>query len=107
MFCGKDMGLTYYIHPSDVTPLLPKETVSLTLEQRQVLYVHSALKSFARKDELQRNEAFGMKRYGPFDTANYERVKAELVALGMLQANGAVTIKGKNARGNSFNYPKE
>ncbi len=24
IFCGKDTGLTFYIHPSDATPLLPE-----------------------------------------------------------------------------------
>jgi len=98
MFQGKDLGLTFYVLPADIAPMLPKETEELTLEERQVLYCHGALISSARKPELQSNR---------FNMANYETVKASLIAKGMLDKRGAITVKGKNARGNGFNYPKE
>lgn len=95
MFCGKDTGLTFYIHPDNVTAMLPKP-IELNLEERQVLYVHACLQSFARKDEL---------RYAKFDMGKYDSVRAGLVTKGLLKANGAITIAGKNA--SARHMPKE
>ena len=87
MFQGKDMGLTFYIHPDNIAPMLPKP-VELTTEEKQVLYVHRALIARARKEELQRNR---------FDMSKYDSTLASLQAKGLIAANKAITIAGRNA----------
>lgn len=93
MYCGKDMGLTFYIHPDNITAMLPKP-VELTTEEKQVLYVTRSLISRARKEELERNR---------FPMAQYDSVIASLIAKGLLAPNKAITTKGRNAA-ESLNY---
>lgn len=93
IFCGKDMGITLYVHPDNLTALLPKP-VELSREQRIVLKYTAMLKPSYN----------GISNYR-FHTANrdtgialeqWESAKAECVAKGLLNKAGAITGNGRN-----------
>lgn len=93
-FCGKDMGITFIVRPDEAdTGLIPEKT-DLTAPERTVLTVHASLKSFARKEQIE--------RYGLAD--RYEDLKVSLIKKGMLMKNGAVTPEGRNNRYNNLPY---
>jgi len=89
-FCGKDMGLKYFVHPDDIAKFVPHDNnPALCDVESRVLYIISAYKSFARPDEyiranIELNEA--------------DAIKARLISLGYLNKAGAITVKGRNAR---------
>jgi hypothetical protein len=88
-FCGKYMDPTVYVHPDNAAPLLPAPGPTLSADELQVLDVTCGLKSFARADELRRRG---------ISTERFALAKRSLIALGYLNAQGAITTKGKNAR---------
>ena len=88
IFCGRDMGLRIYASPARLTPLLPA-SADLSADERVVLDVTCGLKSSYRLEEAQRR---GLTR------ARYDAAKATLIAGGYLNAAGAATNKGRNAR---------
>lgn len=50
-FCGKDMGLTYYVHPQDAAPMLPAPAAELTdLEKIVLAYTRARKSSYNGKD---------------------------------------------------------
>ena len=60
MFRGKDMGLTFYIHPESATKLLPNKTVELTETQKLVLNATGSLKaSYNGKDRYENSKPYG------------------------------------------------
>lgn len=89
IFCGKDLGLTIYLHPSRVAKLLP-ERPELTRDQEIVLAATCGLKSFARFYEANYHTGITQERY--------DAAKSELIGLGYLSKRGAATTAGRNAR---------
>lgn len=100
---GKDLGLTFYIHPDNASKLLPAPAAEMPAIQRLVLVATASLKSsYAGKDRYQmamgeyhckqalRGEAFPTRD-------QWECAKAELIAGGYLNKAGAITTKGRNA----------
>lgn len=89
MFCGKDMGLVFYVHPSDVAALIPNHGQDdLSETDKLVLAIIRSRKSAYRDDEYRRK---GLK------LSDVEAIKARLFEGGYLLKNGAITVKGKNA----------
>jgi hypothetical protein len=78
-FCGKDSGLHFHVHPLDAAPMLPAPAPELTDAQYDVLHQAQSLKAFARAR-------------GP----RVDAIKAELLALGLMDKRGAITVKGSN-----------
>jgi len=93
MFCGKDMGLTFYIRAENASKLLPASNDSLSADQKIVLAATCGLKSFARFDEAQAETGIDRERY---DTAI-----VDLIAGGYLRKNKSITPKGRNAIGDT------
>ena len=90
IFCGKDMGLTLHVH-SDNYKVFELPIVSdLTQSEQVVLHVTKCLKSFARREEAKRYKV---------SVPMFEFAKNSLIAKGLLAANGAITVKGKNVEG--------
>jgi len=87
IFCGKDMGLRFYVHHADVVSFLPAP-VELSDNSRKVLGVISAYKSTYRGDEYRRMglspESVGL-------------AKEELFSKGLINTKGAITVAGRNA----------
>ncbi len=89
IFCGKDHGLEFTVHPSAVAALLPPpaDGGELSDAARVVLLVSSFLISKARRDEAARAGILG---------PAYDVGLGELKRLGFVTAGGALTIRGKN-----------
>jgi hypothetical protein len=89
IFCGKDLGIHFHVHPATLAPLLPDKP-DLSLEEQVVLNMTCALTSAGRKNERERQG---------FPDAAWERGKASLIEKGFLRKNGAVTNEGRTAAG--------
>ena len=79
---------TVYLHPSDLTPMLPPST-TLSPDEELVVVITASLKSFARLEEAYR---CGM------TSARWNAAKASCIAQGLLNKAGAITTEGRNAR---------
>lgn len=88
VFCGTDMGLTFYVHPSDAAALLP-ERVELTDLERKVLDIIGGIKSAYRNDEYRRHGINEAERGGAL---------LSLFNKGLIDRRTAITVKGRNAR---------
>lgn len=97
MFCGTDMGLTFYVHPANATALLPAPSAELTEYEKIVLNATRSYKSsYAGKDryDMARGDIDGT----DFPTRQeWQRCKDSLIAKGLLNKAGAITTAGKNA----------
>lgn len=97
IFRGKDMGITLYLRPENLTPLLPAPTTELTLFERIVLCATCRFKSQARYDEAARQT-------GIFKS-EYEAAKQSLITKGLLRPNGAATNDALNmAEDNMYKF---
>jgi hypothetical protein len=96
MFCGKDMGLTFYVHPVDIAQLLMCDDAEPLAEvEKTVLYIIKGTKSGYRADAYRRAN---------ISEGEAEAIKARLIKLELLNKSGAITIKGKNAVQGFRNY---
>ena len=99
IFCGKDMGLTFYLRSENAQKLLPARS-ELSAHQKIVLEATRSYKSsYNGQDRYQMASSYA---YGPardtFPTrSEWESAKAELIASGHLNKAGAITTKGRNA----------
>lgn len=94
IFCGQDSGLTMHIHADNAAPLLPAP-IDLTREQKIVLIATRAYKSsYAGISDYRFVEA---QRETGITRAQWDEAKASLIARGMLNKAGAITVDGKNA----------
>jgi len=101
IFCGKDMGLTFYIHPDNAAKLLPAPQAELSAHEKIVLNATCSFKSsYGGRDRYQM--AQDNYRYRPCEGGypsreQWETAKASLIAQGLLNKAGAVTPAGRNA----------
>lgn len=89
IFCGKDLGLTFYVNQTDLLPLPPAP--ELSQEETIVLAVTAGYKSSYRQDAY---------RQAKLTPKQVEAAKASLYAKGLLNKAGAITPNGRNAIGN-------
>jgi len=96
IFCGKDMGITIYANPAQLTPLLPpKQEVSEN--ERIVLYYTRSLKSsYAGIKNYRFHEAHREKGISQED---WDSAKQSLIGRKLLNKAGAITPAGRNALG--------
>lgn len=99
IFCGKDLGLTFFVHPDNAAQLLPEPSPELSDYARIVLNATARFKSsyngMDRYDMAQRDAD----KSKPFPTREqWNAAKADLIAGGFLTKAGAITPKGRNAR---------
>ena len=105
IFCGKDMGLTIYIHPINAAQLLPAPIELNQLERAVLKYTKEKKSSYMgqdRFDMLLSDLKYNFKReelnLDPIPTRNdWNLAKDSLINKGLLNARGAITTKGKNA----------
>ena len=97
MFQGKDLGLSFYVHPDNAAKLLPAPAAELSEYARIVLIATRTYKSsYGGRDrfEIARDDYRGK----PYPTRDeWNATKAELIAGGYLNKAGAITVKGRNA----------
>lgn len=102
IFCGKDMGLRFYVHPNDIAPMLPvpvklSENEEFVLKATQRLKASYAGKS-RRQNAIEHPDDVHWKFRGLIMTEDdWDAVKAILIIQKMLNKAGAITTKGKNA----------
>lgn len=99
-FCGKDLGLTFYVHPEAVTKLLPApvdegltEYEKIVIKGTRIFKSHYA--GMDRYEMTRRDCAYSGEHNFPSRKA-WDAAKAELIKKGYLNARGAITVKGKN-----------
>lgn len=94
IFCGKDAGLTLYVHPDNAVKMLPAKA-EMSWAEMVVLVATRSLKSSyggrTRFDEAKSDTGITL--------AEWDAAKASLIARGMLNKAGAITTEGKNAAG--------
>jgi hypothetical protein len=89
IFRGKDMGLVFHVHPDSIAPMLPAPSaLELSLAEQVVLSVSSGLIPKARREYAAR---------AGVDGNAYESALLSLQGKGLMSANKALTVKGKNA----------
>ena len=89
VFCGRNMGLTYYMRPDDFAKIVPSDSgVALCDVEKRVLRIIAGYKAFARNDEFRR---------AGIEAGESDAIKARLIKLGLLNKAGAITISGRNA----------
>jgi hypothetical protein len=103
IFSGKDMGLTFYVHPDNAAKLLPAPAAELSAHESIVLAATCQYKSsyngqdrydMARPRSWERPELLAA-----YPTREqWQTAKDSLIAKGLLNKAGAVTPKGRNAR---------
>lgn len=104
VFCGKDMGLTFFVHPDNAAKLLPAPSAELTDHEAIVLQATCSYKSsyngMTRYDMAKRDHEYSWKENkSPFATrGQWDAAKQSLIAKGLLNKAGAVTPAGRNAR---------
>jgi hypothetical protein len=113
-FCGKDMGLRFYLHPSNVDALKIEAAPDLDPVERIVLIATRSLKSsYNGKDRFQMavDDLSYKSRFAVAGSLNpktpvivptrddWNAAKARLIARKLLNKAGAITTAGKNAIG--------
>lgn len=88
LFCGKDLGLRIYVHPSMLPKFLPSGGLELTEEEKIVLRCIRSLIESARREYAARDGV---------SAAQYDRVVEALKVKGLCAKNGSLTLAGKNA----------
>jgi hypothetical protein len=95
---GRDVGLTIYVHPDDATKLLPAP-VDLTDHERIVLRATRSYKaSYGGADRYTMAWRDAQGKLFP-TKAGWAIAKESLIAKGLLDKRGALTVAGRNAIG--------
>jgi hypothetical protein len=103
MFQGRDLGLTFYIHPDNAAAMFPAPAVELTCDERLVLLATRMFKSsYGGQDRYQMAERdYACKALldgAAYPTrAAWDAAKASLIERKLLNKAGAITPAGRNA----------
>ena len=98
IFCGKDMGLTFYIHPDNATTFLPVQDGTLGDSRARQLIATAHLKnSYGGQTNIRFTAA---NRVWGIDTDRWRSDRDYLIGNGYLRKNGSITTKGRNAVAN-------
>ena len=95
-FCGQDMGLTFYVHPSTVEMTALAAGGDATRNERIVLAATGRKSSYGGIKDYRYYEAHhstGITR------AEYDAAKESCIQKGWLNRAGAITVEGRNVRG--------
>jgi hypothetical protein len=103
IFCGKDMGLTFYVHPESAAKLLPVPAADLSAYEKLVLIATRSLKSsYGGRDRYEMAQT----EYDCKQALNgtvfpsrtqWDETKQSLISKGLLNKAGAITTAGRNA----------
>jgi hypothetical protein len=99
MFCGKDMGLTFHLHPADVAKLLPAPVELDTVERKVLVATRRFKSSYMGRDRYQMaREHDGDRSEAAFPSRpEWDAAKSRLISRGLLNKAGAITTAGRNA----------
>ena len=94
-FCGKDHGLTFYVHPDNLAKYLPKSTAEITELEIAILKVTRSLKNtYAGQSEIRYNH---VREEFSITFQQYREVQNRLYSKGLLRKNFSITPDGRNA----------
>lgn len=93
-FCGKDMGLVFYIRSENAAKLLPEKIEGLTDCELCLLDATAGLKSSyaGRKPRIEMMHANG------FNDDQIHDARQSLIEKKLLRKNGSITVAGRNQR---------
>jgi hypothetical protein len=96
IFCGKDMGLTVYVSPSQLATsnLIPKPSEVSDDEGVVLKYTSHYKNTYGGQTNLRFKEAT---RSTDITVERWEAAKATLIERGLLRKNGSITPEGRNA----------
>lgn len=102
IFCGKDTGLTFYVHPENARKLLPAPVELSDLDKLVLVATRNLKASYAGRDRYQMAEGEHHCRKVLGNTLypsrpQWEATKQSLIGRGLLNKAGAITTAGKNA----------
>ena len=100
IFCGKDMGLTFYIHPDNAPLLLPKQDDDISRNEKIVLAYTRALKS--SYGGIKNYRFHSAKIQTSISLDDWEAAKTSLIEKKLLRKNGAITPNGRNIDTSEF-----
>ena len=100
--CGKDMGLTLYLHPENAAALLPAPVELTALERLVLKYTKERKSSYNGRNRYEMAaEDWRWSQRGaepwPYTADDWEDAKRALAARGLLNKAGAITPAGRNA----------
>lgn len=102
IFCGKDTGLTFYVHPENARKLLPAPVGEMSDHEKIVLNATRSYKSsYNGQDRYQmaRND-FSYSRIHAGESfpsrEQWDAAKQSLINKGLLDKRGAITVAGRN-----------
>lgn len=110
IFCGKDMGLTFYIHPNNAPRFLPEQNNNdLSIVDRLVLTYTATRKSSYNgqdrygmmKSDFKWHNANDWKLDNVPSREQWDAAKNKLIDLKYLNKRGAITISGRNFHNNN------
>ena len=95
IFCGKDMGLTFYVQAENITQYLPRSNNDLSKIEKAILIATSGLKNtYAGQTEIRYKEVI---KYFPLTFQEYRDLQNKLIQKGLLRSNYSITPEGRNA----------
>jgi hypothetical protein len=101
IFCGKDMGITFHVHPEDAPKLLP-DTGEATEDEQIVLAFTSSLKNtYGGRTNIRFTEA--ARRYGITQDC-WNAAQDSLRSRKLLNKAGSITPQGRNVPTGDFRY---
>jgi hypothetical protein len=99
IFCGKDTGLRFYVHPENAAALLPAPAAGLSEDEQFVLEATCKYKSsYNGRDRYTIATEYLPISARKLSRADWEAAKASLIEKKLLNKAGAVTTAGRNAR---------
>ena len=96
IFCGKDLGVTLYVHPDNIRAYMIEAPDTLSFDEKVVLVATRCYKpSYAGRSN---NRLYEAQSYIPgFTAEQWEAAKASCQAKRLLNKAGAITNEGRNA----------
>ena len=95
-FCGKDLGITIYVHPDNAPNLLPDTNTELTRDEKIVLvYTKTYKNTYGGRTDIRFQEA----REKGISLEEWNKAVSSLQDKKMLNKARAITNEGKNAVG--------
>ena len=96
IFQGKDMGLTFYVHPDVAAKMLPAPVELSEIDKLVLSATVNYKSSYAGRDRYQTAKHYAYGQLFPTREA-WELAKESLASRGLLNKAGAITPAGRNA----------
>ena len=101
IFCGKDAGITVFVHPNNLTKMLPAPTEVNNNELIVLVATRSLKSSYGGILNYRFHEARQITGIG---LISWEKARQSCIAKGLLNKSGAITDNGRNVAGNKQLY---